>query len=127
MAEREHHQEFDSEDPLSANDRRAVDLERFFMAFLTGENRVWQGPVVCPVCKQTDWTVLGAVDLPIRYKPGRVFTMVPVYCTTCTNTLLFSVLQAGLFDEKGEPREAPSRERQLDISEIPQDDSGGEK
>jgi hypothetical protein len=107
----------EAEQPISDTERRNADLERFFLDYLA-ESGVWPYPVQCPICKTTNWTMGDGVDMPIRYKPGRVYTMLPVRCANCSYTMFFGANAIGLFDDDGEPRPAPSRERQMQLDEI---------
>lgn len=66
----------------------------------------WKKLIQCPVCDEKAWTILQAVDMPLRYIPGRAFTFIPVECDTCRYTMFFNGVSMGLFEE-GEPKEYP--------------------
>jgi hypothetical protein len=70
----------------------------------------WKQPVVCPVCRTTEWTILSPIDPPVRYSPGFATTLIPVTCNTCKYVMLFNAVAAGLFDAQGNPVPYPKVE-----------------
>jgi hypothetical protein len=74
--------------------------------------------IECPICKHTDWSILHAVDLPIRYIPGRVLTVVPVQCNTCKHVIFFNGVAAGFFGADGMPSDMP-QESQPEVGQEP--------
>lgn len=62
----------------------------------------WKSPVVCPVCKTSDWTLAPhlvglhrlAVD-PLS-ETGEVYHMILVGCRNCAHTMTFNAVQVGL-------------------------------
>jgi hypothetical protein len=77
-------------------------LTRTFLDVLE-KNGLWVLPVICPVCKHDVWEVAFASDMVQRYNPGKVFTFIPVRCTTCTHTIFFNAVALGLFNPDGTP------------------------
>jgi hypothetical protein len=63
----------------------------------------WVPPVICPVCKTNSWTFGDPVDLPIRFKESRAYSLFPVWCDNCSYTLFFQGITSGLFDKTGDP------------------------
>jgi predicted nucleic-acid-binding Zn-ribbon protein len=67
--------------------------------------RLWKQPETCPICGETDWSLLDLVEIPIRdlvptlrielQRKGYVF--VPVGCVRCGYTMFF---HAGVLDQR---------------------------
>jgi len=85
--------------PQTAQERRQHNRERIAQYLATK----WDGPVVCPVCKTTHWSIGDVVDLPVRdpdFLPdqgyaAQVYPLVPVYCDNCSYVLWFNAISAG--------------------------------
>lgn len=85
-------------------DPRRQQLSDYFLEFLTQPGR-WDKAVTCPVCRTFDqWHTGDAVDLPIRFVPGRVYTAIPVVCGNCSYMLLFHGNAADVFDIESNPK-----------------------
>lgn len=57
----------------------------------------WKGQVICPICKDHQWTIWNhVVNAPIwGTQSGDVYPMVVVYCKTCSYSLFFNAISAG--------------------------------
>jgi hypothetical protein len=62
----------------------------------------WKEPVVCPVCKNSNWRHIEHVVVLARHASDSLigdsvaYPMIPVYCTTCSHTILFSSVMMGI-------------------------------
>ena len=81
------------EPPRSQEELRKRAVESFQKWIPT----VWKGEVVCPVCGSHVWNTGEPVDLPARHSPGKAVTVMPVICATCSHTIFFNMVRAGLY------------------------------
>jgi hypothetical protein len=60
----------------------------------------WKAPVICPVCKTTDWTVADYVVNVIRHSSealsGPTYPHIIVGCKTCAHAMFFNAVSIGL-------------------------------
>jgi hypothetical protein len=64
-------------------------------------NLHWKGPVVCPVCKQSNWQTGDYMVHATRFSadpPGAAPTipLITINCTTCAHVLTFGAVQIGI-------------------------------
>ena len=68
------------------------------------------GPVVCPVCRHSTWTV---VDKVVEARPftggnmilgGPIYPLVMIMCTTCAYLFFFNAILTGVL-----PQDAPKK------------------
>jgi len=71
-------------------------------------NRQWQGPKVCPICKNNNWSISEKL-LELRefhggglVVGGPVYPLISITCKVCGHTLLFNAIVAGLLTPKQE-------------------------
>jgi hypothetical protein len=86
--------------PVPAQDPRLALAEEAFARYLRTK---WVPPVTCPICQTNDWSFGAPVDMPIRFRQNRAYTMFPVWCNNCRYTIFFQGVLAGLFDKEGDP------------------------
>jgi hypothetical protein len=62
----------------------------------------WMGPVICPVCKTTEWSVADHILLLTRHSANGLvsgsiaYPMIGVYCRNCSHTMLFNAVTMGV-------------------------------
>lgn len=65
-------------------------------------NSQWQGPKLCPICKNNNWSVSEKpVELREFHGPGLVvggpiYPLISITCKVCGHMLLFNAIIAGL-------------------------------
>jgi hypothetical protein len=69
----------------------------------------WQGSVVCPICKTTQWSIYAQlVNAPV-WKKDTVLPMVRIYCNNCSYSMFLSAVTA-----KALPPDPPKSESEGD-------------
>jgi|GEM_PF-591601 len=65
-------------------------------------NRQWQGPKICPICRNNNWHI---IENPVELREfhggtlvvgGPVYPLISVTCSICGYTLLFNAIVARL-------------------------------
>lgn len=86
--------------------------------------RHWKGPVICPVCKTTEWTQGDHIvqvprwssDLLLGQYP--TYPVLPVYCNACAHVMYFGAPQMGIA--------APATPAQMGLPPMPNPFKTGE-
>ena len=79
-------------DPAVEEARIKASWERYI-------NYRWTRAVECPICGGTSWKTGSPADMDARYHTGKVLTYMPVRCDTCSYTIFFNLVTAGLYEE----------------------------
>ena len=64
--------------------------------------RHWKAPVICPVCKNNEWSIAGHVVSITRHaSDGMIggtqnYPHIMVLCTTCAHTMFFNAVSIGV-------------------------------
>jgi hypothetical protein len=69
-------------------------------------NQHWKGPVICPVCKTTEWTVTPhvvniqrhAIDATVANTVS--YPHIIVTCKTCAHSMFFNAVQIGISPQR---------------------------